>query len=196
MFGKLLYYIDKRAMVTWARKNFNKQSPESGNPSLTNYLDFSRISNDSYDCTNFVSHAILAGGSPMLDSGIGGVSSRGWYFKDAFNRSSSWSGVGELYNFIISNAYIGPIGDAVPYRNLDFGDRLFEEGDIIQFSNGSFWRHTGIITGFAPSSDGSGKLEALVTGRTSRELYNDNQYQSTIYPGLPRRIIRLKGFYR
>lgn len=196
VFGKLLYYIDKRAMVLWVRGNFNKSSPRSGNPEIANYLDFSEISFDSYDCTNFVSHAILAGGSPMLDPGVGGISSRGWYFRDAFNRSSSWSGVGELYNFIISNAYIGPTGDAVPYRNLDLGDDFFEEGDIIQFSNGSVWRHTGIITGFAPSLDGSGKREALITGRTSKELYNDDQYQSTIYPGLPRRIIRLRGFYR
>ncbi len=196
MFDKPLYYIDKRAMVLWARENFNKSAPKSGNPAITDYLDFSQISPDSYDCTNFVSHAILAGGSPMLDTGVGGISSRGWYFRDSLNRSSSWSGVGELYNFIISNAYRGPAGDAVSYRDLSLDDNLFEEGDIMQFSNGSVWRHTGIITGFAPTLDGSDKREALITGRTANGQYNDNQRQSTIYSGLPRRVIRLSGFYK
>lgn len=196
MLNKPLYYIDKRAMVLWARENFDKPSPKSGNPMIADYLDFSQISRDSYDCTNFVSHAILAGGSPMYDIGVGGLSSRGWYFRDSLNRSSSWSGVGELYSFIISNAYRGPAGDAVAYRDLEIGDNLFEAGDIMQFSNGSVWRHTGIITGFAPALDGSGRREALITGRTANGQFNDNQRQSTIYPGLPRRVIRLSGFYK
>ncbi len=190
-----VYYLDKTKIVAWARENFNKYQPQSGNPELIpNYLDFSSINPNSYDCTNFVSHAILAGGAPTFDTGGWGISPSGWYFRDVVNRSSSWSGVGPLYSFLTNNKARGPFGEFRRYEDIYSGVFDFEEGDIIQFWGGDFWRHTGVITGFAYSPEG--RLEALVTGRTDTQNYNDNTLASEIYPGKPRRVIKLLGYYK
>lgn len=189
------YYLDKTKIVAWARENFNKYQPQSGNPTwVPEYLNFSFIGADSYDCTNFVSHAILAGGTPTFDTGGRGVSPTGWYFRDVVNRSSSWSGVAPLFDFLTQNRARGPFGELRRYEDIYSGVFDFEEGDIIQFSNGDFWRHTGVITGFAYSPEG--RLEALVTGRTDTGNYNDNTLASDIYPGKPRRVIKLLGYYK
>lgn len=67
------------------------------------YYDFSKIKNN-YDCTNFVSHALLAGGAkPYKPSGATGIIGTGWYYTNLDNRSSSWSGVSYLYSFLTSN---------------------------------------------------------------------------------------------
>lgn len=193
--GRMLYYIDKASVVKWARENFFKSLPESANPSfVSRYVDLSLIGYDNYDCTNFVSHAILAGGAPTYDTGGLGISASGWYFRDLGNRSSSWSGVAPLFDFLISNKARGPVGEYRRYEDIYSGSFDFEAGDIIQFNNGGFWRHTGIITGFGYTPDG--RLEALVTGRTDSGLYNDNTPASEIYPGLPRRVIKLLGYYK
>lgn len=183
--------LDKSAMVRWAVQNCKRAVPMSGNPSvLKEYFDFSVIS-QSYDCTNFVSNAILAGGSPMS---ISASASQGWYFLSLSRRSHSWSGVASLYDFLISNRKRGPAGVAVDYEDLSDGSDKYGLGDIIQFFNSSVWRHTVVITGFRRLS-WENRLEPLVTGRTAPGIYNLNQPQSTIYPGLARRIIRLTGYY-
>lgn len=193
--NEVLYYIDKTKIVAWARANFGKALPESGNPSFVpRYLDFSLIGEDNYDCTNFVSHAVLAGGTPTFDTGEWGILPYGWYYRDLNNRSSSWSGVAPLFDFLTQNKVRGPVGEYRRYEDIYSGNFDFEPGDIIQFSNGDFWRHTGIITGFGYAPDG--RLEALVTGRTDSGLYNDNTLASEIYPGMPRRVIKLMGYYK
>ncbi len=193
--NEVLYYIDKAQIVAWARRNFNKALPESGNQFfVSDYLDFSHIGEENYDCTNFVSHAILAGGTPTFDTGGWGISQSGWYFRDLNNRSSSWSGVAPLFDFLTQNKVRGPVGEYRRYEDIYRGSFDFEAGDIIQFNNGDFWRHTGIITGFGYAPDG--RLEALVTGRTDSGLYNDNTPASEIYPNLPRRVIKLLGYYK
>lgn len=97
-----LYSLNKSNMVTWANNNCAKANPSSGNSNKAPYYDFSQISGN-YDCTNFVSHAILAGGSVLYNTGNTGISSTGWYYKNLNNRSSSWSGVANLYSFLTSN---------------------------------------------------------------------------------------------
>ncbi len=64
------------------------------------YERFETISN-SYDCTNFVSHCLLAGRFAMKSGTHLGTD--GWFFNSMSSRSSTWSGVNQLYNFIISN---------------------------------------------------------------------------------------------
>lgn len=181
-----LKLLNKTAMIRWAVANCSRANPVSGNPdALPYYYDFSLIS-DSYDCTNFVSHAILAGGAPMSYSGS---PSSGWYFSGLNYRSYSWSGVIALYEFLISNDEAGPAGAAAGLYSNDYG-----AGDIIQFFNGTVWRHSTVITGFAEHG-GTLRREPLVTGRTAPGVFNLNQPQSTVYPGEKRRVIRLTGYY-
>jgi hypothetical protein len=76
----------------------------------SNYGEFYSLGGD---CTNFVSQVVRAGGAPMDRSGD-------WiWFYDAMNpapgkrnakRSSSWSGVNELYDYLIGNDSTGPSG--------------------------------------------------------------------------------------
>lgn len=172
------------AIKNWARSNYNKATPSSGGSSVP-YYDFSQLSGN-YDCTNFVSHALLAGGAkPYKPSGASGISASGWYYKSLSDRSSSWSGVSNLHTFLTNNSGKGPSGVGAVY-SINAGTK--KVGEILQFYNGSTWMHSTIITGFTDDSTVQ-KNYATVTGRTSKNSYNNNQDAREIYPNKARRTI-------
>lgn len=179
--------LNKNAIASYARNNYYKTNPASGN-GVVPYYDFSQISGN-YDCTNFVSHALLAGGATVYDTGNSGISSTGWYYRNTSNRSSSWSGVVNLHNFLIGNITKGPWGVSNSYSTR-IGD--FANGDIIQFNNGSIWRHSTIVTGYYTMDDRQG---ALVTGRSASGAYNNNEKAADIYAGYAKRTISVFGNY-
>lgn len=87
------------------------------------------------DCTNFASQCLLAGGSVMnFDSPLG------WFYINVNNRSPSWTGVNELYEFLISNDGVGPKAVLTELSEI-------EDGDIIQlaFGVGGSFDHTPIV---------------------------------------------------
>lgn len=182
--------LNYTAIKNWARQNFNKANPSSGGSGVP-YYDFSKIKNN-YDCTNFVSHALLAGGAkPYKPSGATGIIGTGWYYTNLDNRSSSWSGVSYLYSFLTSNRKKGPGGSASVYTTNGGTKKV---GEILQFSDGTKWVHSTIITGFRDGSTAQ-KNYALVTGRTSATSRNDNKDASTMWPNKPKRtIIALKNY--
>lgn len=96
-----------------------------------NYLNF-----DNYggDCTNFASQCILAGCNTMNYTPI-----FGWYYNSSYDRTASWTGVEYLYNFLISNTGVGPIGITTIRKNI-------QPGDIIQLgdANNHFY-HSPIV---------------------------------------------------
>jgi hypothetical protein len=168
----------------WARNNYNKNDPKSSNSSVP-YYDFSEL-NNAWDCTNFASHAILAGGATMNDKGKKGITGTDqWYFRSSANRSSSWAGVNQLYDFLTrknpGNSNKGPYGTlkALTYANA-------YTGDIVQGHNGDIWRHTTVVTKFENS-------KVYVTGRTGDGVYNDNDLATSIYG--KQRLIYLEGNY-
>lgn len=167
----------------WARNNYNKQNPTSGGKGVP-YYDFSKIS-ENYDCTNFASHALLAGGANVYKpTGSSGISSKGWYYSSVNNRSSSWSGVTNLHSFLTKNKTKGPAGTSSAYSSKAGTKGI---GDIIQCHNGSVWRHSVIVTGLTKTTDG--RNQAKVTGRTSRTQRNNNQLITEIYPNKAKRTI-------
>lgn len=190
-----IYSLDRDSMVSYVNNNCGARYPSSGNGSVP-YLDFSTISG-SYDCTNFMSHALLSGGASVYDTGKSGIQGSGWYFRNSSNRSSSWSGVSNLYNFITTNKTKGPSGYHVAYNPFNMNSTPpYQRGDILQFHNGSIWRHSTMITGFTPVSPNSSMLEPLVTGRSSYTANPQmNVKTSSVYPGNSRRVIRLLGYY-
>lgn len=99
---------DREAAAEYAHKWAYKRNPE--------YYDFDGLGGD---CTNFISQVLAAGGAKQ------NYSQDGWYFNSLSDRSPSWSGVDELYNFLVSEHTIGP--KAV---EIDIGDAMI--GDIIQ----------------------------------------------------------------
>ena len=177
--------LHQSAVIAFARKNYNKAAPEGGNPSVP-YYDFSRIPGN-YDCTNFVSHALLAGGAHIYDTGGSGISSTGWYYRTLSNRSSSWSGVNQLYQYLIHNTAADyPYGVSTPYSH---NDGAWEPGSVLQFGTSlSSFYHSTIITVKTYSGDG-GKVYAYVTGRSSDIQYNNNQAVDDAAPNTQKRVI-------
>ena len=69
----------------------------------------------------------------------------GWYYKNANDRTPSWTGVQYLYNFLVNNKGAGPSAETVGLREA-------AEGDIIQLgSSGVFYHSLFVIkTGETP----------------------------------------------
>ena len=177
--------LDQAAVITYVRNNYNKAAPSSGNSTVP-YYDFSQIPGN-YDCTNFVSHALLAGGAHIYDTGGFGISSSGWYYRTLSNRSSSWSGVNQLYQYLMSNTVpYYPCGVCMEYSHHD---GAWETGSILQFgSTLSNFYHSTIITEKTYSADGK-KVYAYVTGRSSDIQYNNNQAVDDAAPNIQKRVI-------
>jgi len=112
---------------TWA----NKRNP--------NYYDFSLIGGD---CTNFASQCLFSG------TGIFNYTlTFGWYYISAVNRSPSFTGVEQFYNFLINN-YDGVGNKSGPFGiNVDL-DKI-AVGDFIQLKrNNKPYHHTLFVSGF------------------------------------------------
>lgn len=178
--------LDSSAIVTWARNNYYKDQPSPGNSSVS-YYDFSAITN-AYDCTNFVSHAVLAGGAKIYDTGNSGISSTGWYYRSLSNLSSSWSGVNQFYQYMTTNTTSNTAaGDSYMYTH---NGTWWGLGYVMQFDfNGdSDFDHSTIITVKSYSSDGE-RCYAYVTGRTGDDRYNDNQSADDMSPTYTPRVL-------
>ncbi len=139
--GRAKKTLDRNAIKKWVRSNFNKDKPKAPKKSNIQYYDFSQISG-AFDCTNFVSNALIAGGATMKKSGSSGIQGTDyWYYKDSGNRSSSWAGVNELYTFLTrSNPSSDNKGPYAKEKNLTYENAKI--GDIVQGHNGSIWRHS------------------------------------------------------
>lgn len=178
--------INYTSVVNYARNNYNKSTPARGNSAVP-YYDFSTISGN-YDCTNFVSHALLAGGAKVYDPGNSGISSSGWYFRSISNRSSSWSGVPNLYNYLTTNKKANTAaGTGHTYTQ---NGAYWGTGDVLQFakSGSSTYSHSTIITQKKKSSDNT-RSYAYVTGRTSKTSYNNNTAAADMFPNGSKRTI-------
>lgn len=49
-------------------------------------------------------------------------SQNGWYYKNANDKSPSWTGVTFLHDFLVRNKSVGPFGRLVDIQNLEIGD--------------------------------------------------------------------------
>ncbi len=176
--------INGSASATYALNNCKLNQPASGKSSVP-YYDFSEISGN-YDCTNFVSHALIAGGAGIYDPGGSGLSSVGWYYRSLGNRSYSWSGVKYLYNFLTKNTKANTA--AGTGRNYTHNGSYWGIGDVMQLSVSptTDYGHSTIIT---KKSKVDNHSYAYVTGRTADNWYNYNQSAEDVYPGGGKRTI-------
>ena len=119
------------------------------------------------NCTNFVSQSVLAGSLTMNPT-----TTFGWYYTSLDDRSPSWSGVREFYEFMCG------LGDFVPKSNRigPFCDEVTREkieiGDIVQLSNsrGQFY-HSLLVSGF---KDGDVLVSAQSNDALDRPLSTYN----------------------
>ncbi len=84
------------------------------------YYDYNNIGGD---CTNYASQCVYAGCDVMnYNKNIG------WYYKNANDKSPSWTGVSFFYDFMVNNNGIGPYGEEEDLQNLMVGD-IIQLGD-------------------------------------------------------------------
>lgn len=121
------FTYDRAAAVAYSKRWALFRNPK--------YYDYARIGGD---CTNFASQCIFAGSGVMNYTPI-----YGWYYKNANDKTASWTGVEFLYNFLINNNGIGPFAEERPLSEL-------EAGDIIQLgrATGDFY-HSPVVVGFS-----------------------------------------------
>lgn len=115
---------NRELAVEYAKKWAYRRNPR--------FLDFSDIGGD---CTNFASQCLYAGAGIMNYTPL-----YGWFYITADNRTPSWTGVNELYNFLINNKSSGPQGRVVPLSGI-------MPGDIVQlkFSPGTRFDHSPVV---------------------------------------------------
>ena len=126
---------NRRAAVAYAHRWAYDRNPK--------FYDYELIGGD---CTNFASQCLYAGTGIMNFT-----PTYGWYYKDANNKSPSWTGVPYFWNFMTETAFrTGPFG-----VESDISDIL--PGDFVQLElNGdNTFDHTPIIVerGVVPALD-------------------------------------------
>ena len=114
--GEFLMY-DREKAVQYAHRWAFSRNPK--------YYDFSFLGGD---CTNFASQVLFAGYGEMNYK-----KTLGWYYNSLNDRSPSWTGVNELYNFLINNRGNGPKAVEVSIDQLQNGDliQLDFDGDFV-----------------------------------------------------------------
>ncbi len=139
------------------------------------FIDFTGVGGN---CTNFVSQALLAGCSVMDFT-----PTFGWYYRSPSERAPAWSGVDELYNFLLGAGDFADIPLVGPYAGVATSRSQVEVGDIIQLANadGSFY-HSLVISEFSGN-------EILVCANSDNAL--DRPLSSYNYASL--RVLHILG---
>lgn len=115
---------DRAAAVSYAHKWAFLRNPD--------YYDFSDLGGD---CTNFASQVLFAGYGEMNYKPL-----YGWFYRSLNSRTPSWTGVNELYDFLINNQGAGPKAVKTDILNI-------EPGDLVQldFNGDGRFDHTPVI---------------------------------------------------
>lgn len=137
--------FNRQAAVAYAAKWAYRRNPS--------FYDFSSLGGN---CTNFASQCIYAG------SGIMNYTPTfGWYYISLNNRAPSWTGVNELYRFLVNNSGVGPQGQVVELSSID-------NGDIIQlrFEGKNTFGHSPVVV-----DRGMGTAETILVAANSYDAY-------------------------
>ncbi|MBO5479315.1 MAG: amidase domain-containing protein [Clostridia bacterium] len=136
-----------------------------------NYYDYDKLGGD---CTNFVSQCIFAGALHMNYS-----QANGWYYKNANQKSPSWTGVEFLHQFLTQNKSVGPFGKIVDIDKL-------QVGDIIQLSfDGNVYGHSLLVV-----EKNANNLEKIYVATHTFDSYG-RKVSSYIYQKI--RMIHIEG---
>ena len=118
---------DRRRAAAYAKRWAFARNPA--------YYDFSLLGGD---CTNFVSQCVYAGCGVMNHTPV-----TGWFYRNANDRTASWTGVEFFYNFFAANEGAGPFAEECRLSDLQIAD-------VIQLGRGAGdFFHTLFVCGFA-----------------------------------------------
>lgn len=140
------------------------------------YYDFENIGGD---CTNFASQTIYAGSGVMNYTSV-----FGWYYRNSYDRTASWTGVNFLYKFLINNEGLGPFAREVDARNV-------LPGDIVQlsFSGDGTFHHSPVIVG-------TGIFPDIANIRIAAHTDNQDYYPLVNYNWKDIRFLHIAGVRR
>ncbi len=132
------------AAVEYAKKWAYRRNPK--------YYDFEDLGGD---CTNFASQVLYAGSGVMNYT-----KTFGWYYISLNDRAPAWTGVNELYRFLINNRGAGPQGVLIDLDKID-------NGDIIQlkFREGKNFDHSPVVV-----DKGIGTPDTILLAAHSRDV--------------------------
>ena len=136
---------DRNLAIKYAYHWWNSYNPK-----------FYNFENLGGDCTNFVSQCLWYGGIDMVYINFG------WYYNNLNNRSPSWAGVDEFYNFATTNTNtLGVKAKICDINNL-------QVGDVVQMMQNSEleYHHTMIITKILKSENRTVD-DILITAHTN-----------------------------
>ncbi|MFZ2257906.1 MAG: amidase domain-containing protein [Clostridiaceae bacterium] len=171
--GSLISF-DRKAMVQYAVDNAYSRPSNWGNFDSPNGKG---------DCTNFTSQIIYKGtGNSVMDRN-GDLT---WYYGGYSDRSTSWTSVNYLYDYLVRNTGQGPQGYLATSSVINAGMQL---GDVVQIDlqNDGIFDHSTTIVYY---QNGAPQLTRIAchTSDASDKLLVD-------YPG-NKRWVHLTGFER
>ncbi len=173
----------RNRIVNYALANCDVDSPASGNSTLiSKYYDFSQIAGN-YDCTNFTSHCLLAGGAKFNET-----KNTGWYYKSMSDRTPAWSSVKSFHDFISNNSGSGPQAKIKSFTiYCPMSQMSCELGDIVQIDKGidGVYDHNVVVTDFYKYNNYS--YIAMVSGRSGSSSglshwKDNNEVYDEVYP--------------
>ena len=115
---------NRQIAIEYAYKWWNNRNPQ--------FFNFDSLGGD---CTNFVSQCLYSGGIQM------DFSHPGWYYSNINNRSPSWTGVEQFFEYATSNnSVVGIKAKIVSISEI-------EPGDVVQLcQHGNNFHHSLFIT--------------------------------------------------
>lgn len=116
---------DRKAALEYANKWAYRRNPR--------FFDFSEIGGD---CTNFASQVLYAGSGVMNYT-----PTYGWYYISLNDRAPAWTGVNELYRFLVNNKGPGPQARVVGLSEIDVGDII-----QLRFEGEGRFDHSPVVT--------------------------------------------------
>jgi len=145
------------------------------NPDYFNYEEIGG------DCTNYISQILLAGGCKMDKSSP----LYGWYYNTANDKSASWTGVEQLYDYLIKDKERG-----IMAKEIDLNE--VEAGDIVQLSfNGKTFQHTPFIVSVKHTQSGEVSYDNIKI--CAHSFDSENRTLDT-YQWRKIRFIRILGY--
>ena len=177
-----IHAYDRDGAVQYAHDYANSRNP--------NYYDFTE------DCANFVSQAVYEGGNasmaycePNVDPYCpeNGGSTSGWYYTDINHRAFAWSGVSELYDFILDS---GNDWDEGP-EGCEVSQNQAEPGDIIKYDweNDGEWDHAVIIVQSEDDEQGN-RMHWIASHTDDHDNYPFTYYN--IHPDMIYRFVHIE----
>lgn len=132
---------DRTSAINYARKWALSRNPQ--------YYNFDAVGGD---CTSFISQCLYAG-SKQMNYNL----KNGWYYKNGYDKSPSWSGVEFLYKFLTTNKGYGPRGKVVSQNEIQIGDIAQLSFDGSNFGHSLLIINVGTLSVAAHTYDVLGK---------------------------------------